>query len=156
MSNDPFRLIRNIVRYAGMPVLLATGVWATFALLKAGYPRSVALTVSSSITFLVLLAPFAPHLAEELWRALGNPKSLALEPWPAVDPALLIEATWTLVVQVGGKVRDRIEVADGAPDEEILAAAKSAGNVARHLEGMTIVKEIVVPGKLVNLVVKPA
>jgi leucyl-tRNA synthetase len=77
-------------------------------------------------------------------------------PWPQADPEMLKSETITIVVQVGGKVRDRIEVQDGASEEEILAQAKAAENVARHLEGMTIVKEIVVPGKLVNLVVKPA
>ena len=69
---------------------------------------------------------------------------------------MLRSETVTIVVQVGGKVRDRIEVPDGASEDEILIAAKAAENVARHLEGMSIVKEIVVPGKLVNLVVKPA
>ena len=68
---------------------------------------------------------------------------------------MLKSDTVTIVIQVGGKVRDRIEVANGAAEEEILAAAKAAENVARHLDGMSIVKEIVVPGKLVNLVVKP-
>ena len=69
---------------------------------------------------------------------------------------MLKSDTVTIVVQVNGKVRDRIEVADGTGKDEILEQAKAAENVVKHLEGATIVKEIVVPGKLVNLVVKPA
>ncbi len=101
-----------------------------------------------------LIQPFAPHLAAEVFEKVTGERVWEVA-WPEADPEMLKSETVTIVVQVGGKVRDRIEVADGAPDEEILAAAKTAENVVRHLEGMTIVKEIVVPGKLVNLVVKP-
>jgi leucyl-tRNA synthetase len=102
-----------------------------------------------------LIQPFAPHLAAEVFERVTGQRVWEAA-WPEADPDLLKSDTVTIVVQVGGKVRDRVEVADGAPEEEILATAKAAENVARHLEGMTIVKEIVVPGKLVNLVVKPA
>jgi leucyl-tRNA synthetase len=102
-----------------------------------------------------LIQPFAPHLAAEVFEQVTGQRVWE-SAWPEADPEMLKSETVTIVVQVGGKVRDRIEVADGVPEEEILAAAKTAENVTRHLEGMTIVKEIVVPGKLVNLVVKPA
>ena len=102
-----------------------------------------------------LIQPFAPHLAAEVYEKVTGLRVWEVE-WPEADPEMLKSETVTIVVQVGGKVRDRIEVSDGAAEEEILATAKAAENVARHLEGMTIVKEIVVPGKLVNLVVKPA
>ena len=101
-----------------------------------------------------LIQPFAPHLAAEVYEKVTGERVWEVA-WPQADPEMLRSETVTIVVQVGGKVRDRIEVAEGAPEEEILAVAKAAENVARHLEGMTIVKEIVVPGKLVNLVVKP-
>jgi len=101
-----------------------------------------------------LIQPFAPHLAAEVFEMVTGERVWEVS-WPVADPEMLKSDTVTIVVQVGGKVRDRIEVADGAPEDEILAAAKAAENVSRHLEGMTIVKEIVVPGKLVNLVVKP-
>ena len=78
------------------------------------------------------------------------------QPWPEADPAMLKSDTVTIVVQVNGKVRDRIEVAEDTGKDEILALAKAAENVVKHLEGVELVKEIVVPGKLVNLVVKPA
>ena len=101
-----------------------------------------------------LIQPFAPHLSAEVYEKVTGERVWELA-WPVADPEMLKSDTVTIVIQVGGKVRDRIEVANGAAEEEILAAAKAAENVARHLDGMSIVKEIVVPGKLVNLVVKP-
>ena len=107
-------------------------------------------------TFVQILAPYAPHLAEELWERLGHAESLAYEPWPAWDEAALAQETVTIAVQVQGKRRGQIEVAQDASKEDILAAAKALDTVARQLEGMQILKEIVVPGRLVNLVVRPA
>ncbi len=105
-------------------------------------------------TFVLLLAPFAPHMAEELWQRLGHAETLAYEPWPKHDEAMLAETTIKLPVQVNGKLRATIEVAPDASKDAILAAAKADPNVVRHTEGKTIVKEIVVPGRMVNLVVK--
>jgi leucyl-tRNA synthetase len=104
--------------------------------------------------FVLILSPFAPHIAEELWERLGHTRTLAYEPWPEFDPALLVEETIKVPVQVNGKLRDTIEVPAGSDKEVILAAAKASEKVQRHLEGQTIVKEIFVPGKLVNLVIK--
>ena len=103
-------------------------------------------------TLLRLLSPFAPHLVEELWRRIGHERTIAYEPWPAADPALLAAETVTLAVQVNGKRRDEIEVAADASEDAIRAAALAAPNVARHLEGRTPKKVIVVPGRLVNVV----
>jgi leucyl-tRNA synthetase len=102
-----------------------------------------------------LIQPFAPHLASEVFEQMTGERVWE-SPWPEADPEMLRSDTITIVVQVNGKVRDRIEVAEGADKEEILGLARSAENVVRHLEGNETVKEIVVPGKLVNLVVKPA
>jgi leucyl-tRNA synthetase len=100
----------------------------------------------------MLLSPFAPHLAEELWRKLGHERSIAFEPWPVADPRLLVAETITLAVQVNGKRRDEIEVPTGASEDEVRSAALAAPNVVRHLEGRTPKKVIVVPGRLVNIV----
>jgi leucyl-tRNA synthetase len=102
-----------------------------------------------------LVQPFAPHLGAEVYEQMTDERVWEAS-WPVADPALLVSDTVTIVIQVNGKVRDRIEVADGTPEAQVLEAARSAGNVARHLEGTETVKEVVVPGKLVNLVVKPA
>jgi leucyl-tRNA synthetase len=100
-----------------------------------------------------LLDPFAPHLGAELWQRLGHEK-LWQEPWPAADERYLEEETYELVLQVNGKVRDRVQVSASAARDELLAAARSSQKLARHTEGRQVVKEIVVPGRLVNLVVK--
>jgi leucyl-tRNA synthetase len=103
--------------------------------------------------FLLMLSPFAPHLAEELWNRIGHAESLAHEPWPEADPALLVTDTITLAVQVNGKRRDEIEVPSDADEEEIKAAALASESVQRHLGSGELRKVIVVPGRLVNLVV---
>ncbi|MCB9769504.1 MAG: leucine--tRNA ligase, partial [Candidatus Omnitrophica bacterium] len=104
--------------------------------------------------FVLILAPFAPHLAEEMWELLGHAESLSHQPWPDYDESLLVEDTITIPVQVQGKLRDNIEVAKDAGKDEILAAAKASEKIQRHIDGKTIVKEIYVPGRMVNLVVK--
>ncbi|MCB9870021.1 MAG: leucine--tRNA ligase [Planctomycetes bacterium] len=111
-----------------------------------------ALSRSQIARFLGVLNPFAPHLTEELWSRLGLPGDASLAVWPEVDPAQLVDDDVELVVQVLGKLRGRIVVPNGSADADVLAAAREA--VAEHLTGKTIVKEIVVPGRLVNFVVK--
>jgi leucyl-tRNA synthetase len=102
----------------------------------------------------LMLSPLAPHICEELWEKLGHERSLAYEPWPSYDPDLLVEDEVELPVQVMGKVRGRITVPRDADEATVLEAAKADPNVAAHLEGKTIHKTIVVPGKMVNLVAK--
>ena len=102
--------------------------------------------------FALLLSPFAPHLAEELWQRLGGTASLAHEPWPEADPAWLVAETMTLAVQVNGKRRDEITVAADADEETIRQAALGCEAVQRHLGGRVPRKLIVVPGRLVNIV----
>ncbi|HEX6585189.1 MAG TPA: leucine--tRNA ligase [Solirubrobacterales bacterium] len=100
-----------------------------------------------------LLFPFAPHLGAEVYEWLEGVRVWE-QPWPQADPALLERDTYMLVVQVNGKLRDRIEVGADTPEEELIELAKASENVRRHLDGKAVVKEIVVPGKLVNLVVR--
>ena len=100
-----------------------------------------------------LLFPFAPHLCSEIYEWLEGERVWE-QPWPNADPELLERETYMLVVQVNGKLRDRIEVSSDAAESELVELAKSSDNVQRHLDGKAIVKEIVVPGRLVNLVVR--
>ena len=102
--------------------------------------------------FVLMLAPLAPHMAEELWQRLGHTSSLAYEPWPVAEERWLVQDTIELVVQVNGKVRGSIQVPADADKDTIIAAAREDGNVARHLNGVTIRREIYVPGRLVNIV----
>jgi leucyl-tRNA synthetase len=102
----------------------------------------------------LLLSPFAPHLAEELWQALGHDETLAYEPWPKYDESLLAESTIELPVQINGKVRSKISVPANASEAVVLEGAKHDPKVSDYITGKEIVKEIVIPGRLVNFVVK--
>jgi leucyl-tRNA synthetase len=114
--------------------------------------RSNRLPREAAEAFVLLLSPFAPHLAEELWQQLGHAESLANEPWPEADATLLVDETVTLAVQVNGKRRAEIRVAADADESAIREAALTEPNVERHLDGRDPKKVIVVPGRLVNVV----
>jgi leucyl-tRNA synthetase len=103
-------------------------------------------------TVVSLIQPYAPHVAEELWQKLGHER-LWEQPWPEADPALLERDTFQLVIQVNGRVRDRVEVAADASEDELVAHAKASPKVQAQLDGKKIRQTIVVPRKLVNLVV---
>jgi leucyl-tRNA synthetase len=101
--------------------------------------------------FVLLLAPYAPHLAEELWEKLGHKKSLSHEPWPSYDETQLKQDTVTIVLQVNGKVRDKIEVPAAMTNDNLEKLALANAGVQQHLAGKQVKKVIVVPGKLVNI-----
>jgi leucyl-tRNA synthetase len=105
-------------------------------------------------TLVLLLSPFAPHLSEELWQLLGHAGTLARETWPTYDEALMREDSIEVPIQVNGKLRSRIEVPAGSDRAAIEAAARANPRVIEMLEGKSIVKVIVVPGRMVNFVVK--
>jgi len=102
--------------------------------------------------FLRMLAPFAPHVAEEMWQTIGGRGLVSLAPWPEHDPEQAIADEVELAVQVNGRVRARLTVAADTPADEVLRRAKSLDKVQAHLEGLTVRKEMVVPGRLVVLV----
>ncbi len=104
-------------------------------------------------TLLQLLAPFAPHIAEELWQELGHKESIHLSQWPEHDEKYLVQDTTTIVIQVNGKLRGQIEVAVDADEATVTAAAKTNEKAAAYLDGKEPRKTIYVPGKLVNFVV---
>ena len=101
-----------------------------------------------------LLAPMVPHVCEEIWEAMGNTTLLADTPWPTWDESARAKEAILIVVQVNGKVRGRLEVTPDAGEAAVKDAAFSDPNVARHLEGKTLVKAVYVPGRLLNLVVR--
>jgi leucyl-tRNA synthetase len=103
-------------------------------------------------TAVSLIQPYAAHIAEELWERLGHER-LWETPWPEANPALLERATFQLVVQVNGRVRDRTEVPVDLSEDELVERAKALPRVQSHLDGKDVKKAIVVPGRLVNLVV---
>ena len=114
---------------------------------NGGVPREVAEPL------VLMLAPLAPHAAEELWARLGHAESLAWEPFPEADPALLVDETVEIPVQVNGKVRARLTVAAGLSAADLEATARADAKVADLLQGTTVRKAIAVPDKLVNFVV---
>ncbi len=105
-------------------------------------------------TLLILLNPFAPHITEELWELCGFGGMVFQQKWPEFDAAKCIDASVEIAVQISGKLRGRVTIPRDCSNEEALAAAKAVAEVASALEGKTIVKEIVVPNKLVNIVAK--
>jgi leucyl-tRNA synthetase len=105
-------------------------------------------------TLALLLGPFAPHIAEELWEELGHQESIFTAKWPGFDEEKMKKETITLVLQVNGKVRSTVTVPINSDDEALKAAALADGNVKRHLDSKQIVKVIVVKNKLVNVVVR--
>ena len=104
----------------------------------------------------ILLSPYCPFIAEECWALLGHDvpagDSVHAQSWPTADPALLVEETVTCVVQVAGKVRDRLEVSPGVSEGELTALALASEAVQRSLDGRSILKVIARPPKLVNVV----
>jgi leucyl-tRNA synthetase len=129
-----------------------TAISALMELTNAAYkwpalPRSVA------ESFVLLLAPLAPHIAEELWQRLGHAGSLAYHAWPIADPALLKADVLEIPVQVNGKVRGKIQVPAEAGETEVIAIARADQNVERHLAGQAVKRAIYVRGRIVNFVI---
>ncbi len=116
-------------------------------------PAGVAAVRFAAASAASLIFPFAPHLGAEVWQRLEGDRVWERD-WPVADPELLASDTFALVVQVNGKLRDRIEAPAEASEAELLSLARESEKVRRHLDGKQTVKEIVVPGKLVNLVVR--
>ena len=103
--------------------------------------------------FLHLLSPYAPHIAQELWHRLGETGFIAQEQWPTHDESVLTSATVTIIAQVNGKLRNRLQLPADATEEEIEAAALADERVQRFIEGKPVRKVIVVPNRLINIVV---
>ena len=129
-----------------------TAIAALMTMLNEFYDKGV--NKAEYKTFLALLNPFAPHITEELWQQLGETGLLSVAPWPAYDEAKTVESTVELAVQVNGKLKCTIKLAVDADKQTAIDTAMAEEKVQHAIEGKQIVKQIVVPGKIVNLVVK--
>ena len=129
-----------------------TAIAALMTMLNEFYGKGV--NKAEYKTFLALLNPFAPHITEELWQQLGETGLLSVAPWPAYDEAKTVESTVEMAVQVNGKLKGTIKLAADADKQAAIDAALAEEKVQHAIEGKQIVKQIVVPGKIVNLVVK--
>jgi len=116
--------------------------------------RDAAAVKEATRALTLLIAPFAPFLSEELWHMAGESGSVHKHPWPEYDPALCVSDTITLVMQVNGKLRDKIDVPAGVTREEMENIARASEKVAKYLDGREIAKVIAVPGKLINIVTR--
>lgn len=105
--------------------------------------------------FIKVLSPIAPHICEEIWEKFGHGETIAFESWPTYDEAKCVDDEVEIAVQINGKVREKLVVSADAEADEAIAAAKSLEKIAEAINGMTIVKELYVKGRLVNIVVKP-
>ena len=130
-----------------------TAISAMMELLNAAY-KEPGITGESVETFVLLLSPFAPHLGEEIWSRLGHSRTLAYEPWPEYEAELVQAETVTISIQVNGKLRGTLTVPAGMGQNTVVEQAREVKGVQRHLEGKTVRKEIFVPGRIVNFVVK--
>lgn len=102
--------------------------------------------------FVLLIAPFTPHVAEELWQMLGHANTLAYEPWPSYDQTLIAEDTFILAIQVNGRTRDTVECAAGIPEDEAISMARARPNVKKWIDGKNIKKTISIKERLINFV----
>ena len=118
------------------------------------FGKAGAITKTDLLNFIKLLSPFAPHLAEEMWAELGQEGFIATAEWPAWDEEKTKDATVEIGVQVNGKVRGTIRIPADCGRDEALAAGKADLNVQKFIEGKTVVKEVYVPGRILNIVVK--
>ena len=130
-----------------------TAIAAMMTLLNEIY-KAETISRDELVTYLKLLSPFAPHIAEEIYESIGGEGFLTVSEWPVYDEAKTVDATIEVGVQVNGKVRGVASLPVGCSKEEALDIARKQEKVAAFLEGKTIVKEIYVPGKILNFVVR--
>jgi leucyl-tRNA synthetase len=130
-----------------------TAIAAMMALLNEIYEVGH-ITLDELETFILILNPFAPHITEEIWEQIGGKGLLSLHAWPEYDEAKTVDASVEIAVQISGKLKGTVRIAADAAAEKAIAAAKADEKIAALLEGKKIVKEIYVPGKIVNIVAK--
>jgi len=130
-----------------------TAIAALMTLVNEFYDKG--LNKADYHALLKLMSPFTPHICEELWEMTGGEGLCCTQPWPKYDEAKMVDAEKTIAIQVGGKMRGTVVVPADSPDEAVVAAAVAEPKIARMMEGMELVKTIVVKNKLVNLILRP-
>jgi leucyl-tRNA synthetase len=130
-----------------------TAIASLMSLLNEIYDKG-SITKGELRTFLILVNPFVPHVSEELWEVMGFGGMLAVTPWVSYDEAKTVDSTIEVPVQICGKLRATVTIAKDADSATAIAAAKADEKVQEMLEGKQIIKEIYVPGKIINIVAK--
>jgi leucyl-tRNA synthetase len=160
MRRQTHLTIQKVTTDIGSRFMFNTAVSAIMELVNALYLYKEQATSKPEVerealeTILILLAPFAPHIAEELWAGLGKTESIHSQLWPEVDEAALVQDEVTVVLQVNGKLKDRIKVPAEISAEELEKLVRDLPKLQEWAQGKIVVKIITVPGKLVNVVVK--
>lgn len=131
-----------------------TAISSLIILVNEGLPTDTEFQREWKSVFVRLLHPFAPHLAEELWQKLGNSQSVYLSVWPEFDEFMTIDDEVTIAIQVNGKLRATKEFLNGVAAEEVTSEAYNMPEIQKWTVGKTIVREIFIPNKLLNIVVK--
>ncbi len=155
MDDATHRLLHHTIKKVSTDIdAMAFNTAISTLMVFVNHLARLAVMPGEAVRALVLLvSPFAPHVAEELWWHLGHAASLAYEPWPAWDEAFAVDDMIELPVQVNGKVRGRIQLARDASEADARAAALAADGIAARLAGQAVRKFVYVPGQVVNLVV---
>jgi len=149
------RLLHQTIKKVGEDIAglrFNTAISALMILLNGVEDEASGIPRSAFEVLIKLLSPFAPHITEELWQRLGNETTIFDAPWPAYDETKTIETSITLILQVNGKLRDKLEVPRGLSKDDLERFARASPNVMKHIDGRQIRKVIVVPDKLVNVV----
>ncbi|MBF0139900.1 MAG: leucine--tRNA ligase [Magnetococcales bacterium] len=154
VSRDLERFQFNTAIAAVMELVNAGTRWLADHPLQEADPVAKSILRELAETTVQLLNPLVPHITEELWQTLGHPRGLDQHPWPQADPNALVREQMTIILQVNGKLRSRLQVATDIDEEALKSQALNDSALAPHLQGKTIVKIIVVPGRLVNIVVR--
>jgi leucyl-tRNA synthetase len=154
-SNDPhLRLRHKTIKRVSVDLERMAFNTAVAAMMEyVNELTSKGATLEDLLTLIKLAGPYAPHIGDEAWEKLGQKGFLIQASWPTYDDALTVDAVVTLGIQVNGKLRGDVQVARDMPEAEVKAMALAVPNVAKHIEGKTVRKVIVVPGKIVNIVV---
>ena len=149
--NKMIQDVTSRIESLAMNTIVSTLMEATNKLLDVA-KKEGGLSKATLDTMAVMLAPFAPHIAEELWKELGYEGSVFAAGWPKADESKLVQDTVEIALQIGGKLRGTMEISKDAAKDDVLAQAKEV--LASKIEGKTVVKEIYVPGKIINIVAK--
>jgi leucyl-tRNA synthetase len=156
-DDTAMRLLHKTIKKVGEDIVVYkfnTALSALNILLNEGVPSDPKLASEWSSAFVRILHPFAPHIAEEIWEKFGNTTSISCASWPVFDPAMTVDEEFTIAVQVLGKLRATFTVARTADQAAIITLAKALPELQKWIEGKEIIKEIYVPGKIVNFVLR--
>ena len=151
------KLLHKTVKKVGEDIVdykFNTAISALIILLHEGVPTDEEFASEWKEKFTILLHPFAPHMAEELWNIMGNNGSIYDQKWPEYEEWMLIDDEVTIAVQINGKLRGTLTCLNGVAQDEVSALAHADPDITKWIEGKTLIREIFIPNKMLSIVVK--